>query len=122
MRWLKILFGIDPLVGMYFVTYVRNGVDPNMGRILGRIETGNTPKYLLHYFLSEEQRGIPGDNILIAELWLENGSDWCTFHETRREAQKWRVHRRKVAERERTLHPLQPCVSSKPAWEPPWPN
>jgi hypothetical protein len=112
-RWLKILLRIDPLVGMYFVNYVNGGYTPNWGIVLGRIETGAAPKYLLRYFLDD-----PCDDALIVDLWPENAGPWCTFHDTREEAEKWLASRSDCALRMR----LAANTAAPASWEPPQPE
>ena len=112
-RWWKHLLGIDPLVGMYFVTYVNDGADPSWGQVVGRVETGNKPKYLLRYFVPEAQG--PADVTYLADLWGPDGRDWCPFYETKKEAQRWWMHRLRIAERDRismrqtVKHPAPAC-------------
>jgi hypothetical protein len=115
-RWLKILLRIDPLVGMYFVTYVSGAHPPNMGMVVGRIETGAEPKYLLRYFCMEGW-DWPGDDDLIVDLWSKNGC-WCTLHETRKEAQEWWEWRSNNAARQR----LAARDAAPDSWEPPRPE
>jgi hypothetical protein len=116
-RWLKALLGIDPLVGMYFVTYapVIQGHQywPNMGKIIGRIETGAAPKYLLHYFCEE---GWPADDNLISDLLTGTYS----FYESRTEAQKWYAWRSNNAARQRQR--LAVSTAAGASWEPPTPE
>jgi len=73
-----------------------------MGMIVGRIETGTAPKYLLRYFRSPWDVGrIPCEDTLIVDMWPGNAANWCNLFDTRSEARKWWEWQVKLADRER---------------------
>lgn len=78
-RWLKILFGIDPLVGMYFVEQRVIGI------VLARVEA---KRYLLHYFCGATGTEKETEHCVVSDL--PNPLYCWHFFYNRREAERWR--------------------------------
>jgi hypothetical protein len=82
-RWIKMLLGMDPLVGMYLVHQSCIGI------ILGRVETGAEPKYLIHWFCG----AAPGELRAFEHCAVESLPNpmymWAFFY-SRKEAERWR--------------------------------
>jgi hypothetical protein len=103
LRLLKIFLRIDPLVGMYIV----NG--SSLGIILGRIETGAEPKYLIHYFCgSAPGQERPFEHSDVETLPAPHMYRWAFFY-NRKEAERWRDWRDQLPRRkEQQWEPPQP--------------
>jgi len=80
-RWVKRFLGIDPLVGMYAVSY------PAIGILLDRVETAAGPQYL-YCNLDRPTSRNSANSYLLNVTEMRSGPNWNFFY-TLEKAQKW---------------------------------